>query len=121
MVFTYLAGLSFSFGYIISVCYYYVLDVDGVFVSNGPGDPVICSATVDNLKKALDVKKPIFGICFGHQLLARAAGCDTYKLPYVGFYLCTFSMVGCIISIYTPYSWYYSVVLEMLVSFYIFC
>lgn len=61
---------------------------DGLFLSNGPGDPVMCSSTVENLKKLLAAKpgtaqlKPIFGICLGHQLLSTAAGCRTYKLKY---------------------------------------
>lgn len=57
-------------------------DYDGVFLSNGPGDPAMCGATVENIKKAIDVEKPIMGICLGNQLLARAAGGDTYKLKY---------------------------------------
>ncbi len=57
-------------------------DYDGVFLSNGPGDPVMCSETVANLKKAMKTEKPVMGICLGNQLLARAAGADTYKLKY---------------------------------------
>mgnify|MGYP006388178057 CR=1 FL=1 len=55
---------------------------DGVFLSNGPGDPVQCQATVDILKKAFTKKKPIFGICLGTQLMAIAGGASTYKLPF---------------------------------------
>lgn len=55
---------------------------DAVFVSNGPGDPVHCQATIGILKKALTKKKPTFGICLGTQLLALAAGAKTYKLPF---------------------------------------
>ena len=58
------------------------LDYDGLFISNGPGDPVQCKKTVENLKKAIKKKKPIFGICLGNQLLALAAGAKTYKLKY---------------------------------------
>ncbi|MFI3294523.1 MAG: glutamine-hydrolyzing carbamoyl-phosphate synthase small subunit [Rikenellaceae bacterium] len=58
------------------------LDYDGVMVSNGPGDPALCSATVANLQKAFEVGKPIFGICMGNQLLGMAAGATTYKLKY---------------------------------------
>jgi carbamoyl-phosphate synthase large subunit/carbamoyl-phosphate synthase small subunit len=55
----------------------------GLFLSNGPGDPAMCSKTIDNLRVALDaVDCPIFGICLGNQLLALAAGCKTYKLPW---------------------------------------
>lgn len=58
------------------------LDYDGVMLSNGPGDPQMCSATVDNIKKAMEIGKPIFGICLGNQLLSIAAGASTYKLKY---------------------------------------
>ncbi len=57
-------------------------DYDGLFISNGPGDPKQCETTIANLKKALKGDKPIFGICLGNQLLALAAGADTYKLKY---------------------------------------
>lgn len=53
---------------------------DGLFLSNGPGDPSMCITTVENIRKAMKVGKPIFGICLGHQLLAIAAGCSTYKM-----------------------------------------
>lgn len=55
---------------------------DGLFVSNGPGDPDTCDAAVQNIRKALDGDKPIFGICMGNQLLAKAGGAKTYKLKY---------------------------------------
>jgi carbamoyl-phosphate synthase small subunit len=55
---------------------------DGLFISNGPGDPKQCIETIKNLKSALKKKKPIFGICLGSQLLGLAAGADTYKLKY---------------------------------------
>ena len=56
---------------------------DGLFLSNGPGDPSIVQQTVDNIKKAIDVEKfPIFGICLGHQLLALASGATTSKMKY---------------------------------------
>ena len=58
------------------------LEWDGLFVSNGPGNPALCSVTVQHLQKALEGDKPIFGICMGNQLLSRAAGADTYKLKY---------------------------------------
>ncbi len=57
-------------------------DYDGVFISNGPGDPAMCEATVDNIRKTIDRDKPVMGICLGNQLLARAAGADTYKLKF---------------------------------------
>ena len=55
---------------------------DGLFISNGPGDPVQCKTTIKHLKVAMDEDKPIFGICLGHQLLSLAAGASTYKLKY---------------------------------------
>jgi carbamoyl-phosphate synthase small subunit len=57
-------------------------DYDGLFLTNGPGDPAMCVETIENIKKALEIGKPIMGICLGNQLLARAAGGDTYKLKY---------------------------------------
>jgi carbamoyl-phosphate synthase small subunit len=57
-------------------------EYDGLVISNGPGDPQMCSATIGNLKKAIATGKPIFGICLGNQLLAIAAGATTYKLKY---------------------------------------
>ena len=57
-------------------------DYDGVFISNGPGDPAMCNETVQNIRKIIDDDKPVMGICLGNQLLARAAGADTYKLKY---------------------------------------
>ncbi|MFZ5940508.1 MAG: glutamine-hydrolyzing carbamoyl-phosphate synthase small subunit [Bacteroidota bacterium] len=57
-------------------------DYDGLFISNGPGDPKQCRATVNNLEKAFSSDRPIFGICLGNQLMALAAGADTYKLKY---------------------------------------
>ena len=56
---------------------------DGLFLSNGPGDPQMCDITIKNLKKVLNMdSKPIFGICLGHQLIASAIGCSTYKMEY---------------------------------------
>jgi carbamoyl-phosphate synthase small subunit len=57
-------------------------DYDGLFISNGPGDPKMCKTTIANLSIAIKQDKPIFGICLGNQLLALAAGGDTYKLKY---------------------------------------
>lgn len=55
---------------------------DGLFISNGPGDPKMNVKTIEHLRKAMSIDKPIMGICLGNQLLALAAGADTYKLPY---------------------------------------
>jgi len=55
---------------------------DAVFISNGPGDPKMCEATIENIKKALRKSIPTFGICLGCQLLALAIGGDTYKLKF---------------------------------------
>ncbi len=57
-------------------------DYDGLFVSNGPGDPSLCKETIEHLRWALTQDKPIMGICLGNQLLAIAAGAKTYKLKY---------------------------------------
>jgi carbamoyl-phosphate synthase small subunit len=58
------------------------LGADGVFFSNGPGDPATAGAQVGLLREVLDRRIPFFGICFGHQLLGRALGFGTYKLPF---------------------------------------
>ena len=58
------------------------LDYDGLFLSNGPGDPKDCGRTIAMVRKAFTLGKPIFGICLGNQIMALAAGADTYKLPY---------------------------------------
>lgn len=57
---------------------------DGIFISNGPGDPVYCSETVENLKQVIkgNPDLPLMGICMGHQLLSLAAGAKTLKLKY---------------------------------------
>lgn len=57
-------------------------EYDALFLSNGPGDPIQCTATIAHIKKAMAKGKPILGICLGNQLLALAAGASTYKLKY---------------------------------------
>ncbi len=57
-------------------------EYDGLFISNGPGDPKQCVTTIENLAGALKKDVPIYGICLGNQLLSLAAGADTYKLKY---------------------------------------
>jgi carbamoyl-phosphate synthase small subunit len=56
--------------------------VDAVFISNGPGDPKMVRKTIANVKKVLDRKIPVLGICLGNQILALATGANTYKLKY---------------------------------------
>jgi carbamoyl-phosphate synthase large subunit len=58
------------------------MEFDGLFISNCPGDPAYCTATIDNIRKAMQNGKPIFGICMGNQLLSLAGGAKTYKLKY---------------------------------------
>ncbi len=58
------------------------LKYDGLFLSNGPGDPKRCTDTIEQIKFALEKKIPTFGICLGNQLLALAVGGDTFKLKY---------------------------------------
>ena len=55
---------------------------DGIFLSNGPGDPEPCDYAIENIKMALDAEIPIFGICLGHQLLALAGGAKTEKMKF---------------------------------------
>jgi carbamoyl-phosphate synthase small subunit len=55
---------------------------DAVFYSNGPGDPEAAGEQVEVLREILNHRIPFFGICFGNQLLGRALGFDTYKLPF---------------------------------------
>ena len=58
------------------------MNPDGVFLSNGPGDPEPCVYAIEAIKKILDSKIPIFGICLGHQLLALASGAKTEKMKF---------------------------------------
>ncbi|KAG1061691.1 hypothetical protein G6F42_027611 [Rhizopus arrhizus] len=56
---------------------------DGLFLSNGPGDPTTISVTVERVREYIkNIKKPIFGICLGHQVMALAAGAQTLKMKY---------------------------------------
>jgi carbamoyl-phosphate synthase small subunit len=56
-------------------------DVDAYFLANGPGDPAALGYIVDTVRELVG-RKPVFGICLGHQLLCRAVGLDTFKLPF---------------------------------------
>ena len=56
--------------------------MDGIVLSNGPGDPKMCTATIENARKAMERNIPILGICLGSQILGLAAGANTYKLKY---------------------------------------
>ncbi len=55
---------------------------DGVFLSNGPGDPAVLSYAISNAKHLIDADVPVFGICLGHQILSLAMGGETYKLKF---------------------------------------
>ena len=57
-------------------------EFDGLLISNGPGDPKMIPATVDSVKKAMEIGKPTMGVCLGNQIMALASGGETYKLKY---------------------------------------
>jgi carbamoyl-phosphate synthase small subunit len=58
------------------------MNPDGIFLSNGPGDPAPCTYAIDAIKAFLETDTPIFGICLGHQLLALASGAQTVKMKF---------------------------------------
>jgi carbamoyl-phosphate synthase small subunit len=58
------------------------LNPDGVFLSNGPGDPEPCTYAIEAIKTIVDTDLPVFGICLGHQLLALASGAKTLKMKF---------------------------------------
>lgn len=60
----------------------YLKQVDGIFLGNGPGDPMDALPLIERVRRTLDAELPIFGICFGNQLLAIAAGAKTVKMKY---------------------------------------
>lgn len=57
---------------------------DGLFLSNGPGDPALCGPLIENLQRYFQLPgmKPVFGICMGHQIIGLAAGASTRKMEY---------------------------------------
>ena len=57
-------------------------DYDGLFISNGPGDPEMCVPTIKHLQTSIQEAQPVFGICLGHQLISLASGAQTYKLKF---------------------------------------
>lgn len=57
-------------------------DYDGLFITNGPGNPDFCQEAIEHIRTAMSLDKPIFGICMGNQLLAKTSGASTYKLKY---------------------------------------
>ncbi len=61
---------------------YHTKEIDGVFLSNGPGDPLVLKKEQEQIKKLIAAKVPMFGICLGHQLLSISHGYDTYKLKF---------------------------------------
>ncbi len=58
------------------------MNPDGIFLSNGPGDPEPCDYAITAIREFLTAKKPVYGICLGHQLLALAAGAKTVKMKF---------------------------------------
>lgn len=58
------------------------LEPDGIFLSNGPGDPEPCDYAIRAIREFLEIKIPVFGICLGHQLLALASGARTVKMKF---------------------------------------
>jgi carbamoyl-phosphate synthase small subunit len=60
----------------------YALNPDGIFLSNGPGDPEPCDYAIEAIREFIDTGTPVFGICLGHQLLALAAGAKTVKMKF---------------------------------------
>ena len=58
------------------------MNPDGIFLSNGPGDPEPCDYAIEAITRILETGIPVFGICLGHQLLALASGAQTVKMPH---------------------------------------
>ena len=63
--------------------HYFPVGFDGLFLTNGPGNPQMCATTITNLRQYLggtEARPPIFGICLGHQLMSLAIGTKSYKM-----------------------------------------
>jgi carbamoyl-phosphate synthase small subunit len=58
------------------------VDPDGIFLSNGPGDPAVLHYAIDNVRQLVHAERPMFGICLGHQILGLAVGGNTFKLKF---------------------------------------
>jgi len=58
------------------------VDPDGIFLSNGPGDPAVLHYAIDNVRQLVQAERPMFGICLGHQILGLAVGGNTFKLKF---------------------------------------
>jgi carbamoyl-phosphate synthase small subunit len=58
------------------------MDPDGIFLSNGPGDPAVLHYAIDHVRQLVDAERPLFGICLGHQILGLAVGGTTFKLKF---------------------------------------
>ncbi|MDO6750022.1 glutamine amidotransferase-related protein, partial [Gilvimarinus sp. 1_MG-2023] len=58
------------------------MNPDGIFLSNGPGDPEPCTYAIEAIREILETDIPVFGICLGHQLLALASGATTLKMSH---------------------------------------
>lgn len=61
---------------------FHTLDWDGLFISNGPGNPTLCGTAIRHIARALEGDKPVFGICMGNQLMSMASGAGIFKLKY---------------------------------------
>jgi carbamoyl-phosphate synthase small subunit len=74
--------VSSSFNAVDLIKQYQDKKIDGIFLSNGPGDPLVLKDEVEKIKKLIEAKIPMFAICLGHQLLSIAHGFNTYKLKF---------------------------------------
>ncbi len=61
---------------------FHEIDYDGLFISNGPGDPGFCGAAVENIRRVFNEERPVFGICMGNHLMSIAGGASTYKMKW---------------------------------------